>query len=471
MKGNENRRVVKYRRRRHINIGMIVFAAIFVYITVYMIIYLARDKVTIYEVVMGKNASMTNKSYTGLVLRDEHVVNAETSGYINYFVKENNRVSLLSNVYAIDESGTINTILSNASENGDIIFTSENELEIRNLISKYTYSRSDMTFEDIYDFKQDIEAKILECINLNNIKDLIASSSETGLQFKINQSAVTGIVSYYTDGYETKTEATLTKADFNTENYSKASHISGDLVAADTPVYKVTNSEAWDLYIELSDDDFEKYKDTTAIRIKVLADGRELTGDFSIVYIEGQAYGKIHMIRYMSTYAGERFLDIQIVENQTEGLKIPKSSVVEKDFYTVPVSFAGKGGDSTDIGFFKKVYDENQQESIVFVTPTIYEATDEYYYIDAGKNGELAEGDFIVMADSTDAYRIGQKASLKGAYNVNNGYCVFRKINVLTETGEYYLIDTETAYGLKVYDHIVIDGSMVNENQVVFSVN
>ena len=169
--------------------------------------------------------------------------------------------------------------------------------------------------------------------------------------------------------------------------------------------------------------------------------------------------------------SGERFLNVQIVEKQTEGLKIPKTSVVEKDFFTIPVSFAGRGGDSSDIGFFKKVYDENQQESIVFVTPTIYKATEEYYYIDAGGNGELAEGDFVVMADSSETYRIGQRASLEGVYNVNNGYCVFRHINILTETGEYYLVDTETPYGLKVYDHIVMDGSMVSENQVVFSVN
>ena len=173
----------------------------------------------------------------------------------------------------------------------------------------------------------------------------------------------------------------------------------------------------------------------------------------------------------MSTYVKDRFLELQIVEKQTEGLKIPKTSVVEKDFYTIPVAFAGRGGDSVDLGFFKKTYDENQNESIVFVTPTIYKATDEFYYIDTSDDSPLKEGDFVVMADSSDSYRIGAKESLQGVYNVNNGYCVFRNISILTQTGEYYLAAPDTSYGLKVYDHIVIDGSMVSENQVVFSVN
>lgn len=471
-RSGKGRRVVKYRRRRHINVGMIVFAVIFIYIAVYMAVYLTRDKVTIYEVVMGKNAGITNKSYRGLVLRDESVVNADTSGYLNYFVKEGERVSLSSTVYTLDESGTINSILSNASDNGDIVFSSENELELRNLISEHTKNQSDTQFDSIYDFKQTLDSKIMECINLNNIKQLLDSSNENGgIQFRINKAVRTGVVSYCTDGYEGKTESTLVSGDFDTEGYSRTLHSSGSLIEAGTPVYKVAGSEDWSVYIRLSDEETEKYKDTDVIRIKILSDGREINGNFSIVNIDGQAYGRIDMVRYMGAYITERFLDVQIVEKQVEGLKIPKTSVVEKDFYTIPLAYAGRGGDSTSIGFYKKVYDENQKESVVFITPTIYYVTDEYYYVDAGDGGDLKDGDFVVMPDSSDSFRISAKGTLKGAYNVNNGYCMFRNVNVLTETGDYYLVETDSAYGLKVFDHIVINGSMVKEKQVVFSVN
>lgn len=467
----DNRKVVKYRRRRQINVGMIVFAAVLIYISVYMIVYLTREKVTIYEVVSGKNAAITNKSYTGLILRDEYVINADASGYLNYFVKEGSRVSVSSTVYTIDESGAVSSFLADASANGDIAFSAENESELRKLISNFTYSQSDLSFDNIYDFKLDMEAKVLECINLNNIKQLYDANNLSQGTFNIHTAEKTGIVEYYTDGYEGKTEATLTSADFNIEKYEKKSHISGELIENATPAYKIINTENWSVYIKLSDEEREKYADTTVMRVKFLKDNREVTGNFAICYIDGQAYGRIDLVRYMSTYADERFVELQIVEEQVEGLKIPKSSVVEKDFYLIPSSYAYKGGASTDTGFYKKTFDDAGNESVEFITPTIYKVTDEYYYVDAGDEKLIKEGDYLVMEGSTENFRVSQKASLKGAYNVNNGYCVFRNVEILTETGDYYLVDTGTTYGLKVYDHIVIDGSMVSEKQVVFTIN
>lgn len=466
-----NRKVVKYRRRRHINVGMIVFAAVLIYISIYMAVYITRDKVTIYEVVEGKNAGITNKSYTGLILRDEFVTNADTSGYLNYFVKEGSRVSVSSTVYTIDESGTISSLLANASANGDIVFSAENEDELRRLISNYTYGQSDLSFDNIYDFKQDMEAKILECINLNNIKQLYDSNNLSQGTFNIHTASKTGIVEYYTDGYEGKTEETLTLADFNTENYEKKAHNSGDLIENGAPVYKVINTENWSVYIKLSDEEKTKYADTTVVRVKFLEDNREVSGNFAICYIEGQAYGRIDLIRYMSTYAGNRFVELQIADDQVKGLKIPKTSVVEKDFYTIPVTYAAKGGASNETGFYKKVFDDTGNESIEFITPTIYKIEDDFYYISTEDESILKEGDYLVKEGVAENFRISGKASLKGVYNVNNGYCLFRNVEILTETGEYYLAKSGTAYGLKVYDHIVIDGSMVSENQVVFTSN
>lgn len=467
----KNSRVVKYRKQKRINIGILVFLAIFIYLTIYMVVYFTREKVTIYEVVMGKNASISNKTFTGLILRDEKPVSADTSGYLNYFVKEGERVSSNSTVYTIDESGTINSILANASETGDIVYSTEAENELRNMISQYTCSNSNISFDNIYDFKLDLEARILEGINLDKIQQLLTNIDKSGMQFKINTSVSSGIVAYYVDGYEEKSEATLTKNDFSTENYSKKAYNSGDLIESGSGVYKVINSEEWNIFIELNEDEVEKYKDYSVMKIRVMSDGNEILGNFSIVYIEGQAYGKIALNKYMNTYVKERFLEVQIDEKQVEGLKIPKSSVVEKDFFIVPVEFIGKGGDTTDIGFFKRVYDENQKESISFIPPTIYYKTDEYYYIEKSEQSEFQEGDIVVMADSSNTYRIGNTEPLEGVYNVNNGYCVFRQISKLTESGDYYLVETNTAYGLKVYDHIVMDGSIVHEKQVVFSVN
>ena len=70
-KKKKKKKVIKYRRPISINIGFLVFLAVFAYILIYMVMYFTRVRVSIYEVVYGKNADLTNKTYNGLLLRSE----------------------------------------------------------------------------------------------------------------------------------------------------------------------------------------------------------------------------------------------------------------------------------------------------------------------------------------------------------------------------------------------------------------
>ena len=51
MAKKKNKKVVRYRRPLNINVGMIIFALIFLYMAFYLYTYLRRDKVEFYEVV------------------------------------------------------------------------------------------------------------------------------------------------------------------------------------------------------------------------------------------------------------------------------------------------------------------------------------------------------------------------------------------------------------------------------------
>ncbi len=461
-----NKRVVKYRKRKHIHIGLVVFAIIFIYLVAYMLFYFSRDKVTIYETVMGKNATLTNKTYNGLILRDETIIYSDTSGYLNYFVKEGERVAVGSTVYTVDESGTINRLLSNATTDGSITISKEDESTLRKSVSQMTGNYSNNEFNKVYDFKFDLESSVLECINLNNIQNLLNTAGNTGMQFKINTAAKTGTVAYYTDGFEGKTLNDISSESFDTSSYKKIARNSGDLIENGAAVYKVVGSEEWNIFIELSEDDVKRYEKDTNIKIKVTSDRNIIVGGFSIVNVAGKPMGKISLNQFMCNYINDRFIEIQIIENQIEGLKIPTSSVVEKDFYIIPFAYGGNGGNTTDIGFFVEKYDDKNDKTIQFITPTIYYSTEEYYYVD---KESFDAGENIVMVDGSNAYRVAATEMLKGVYNVNKGYCLFRRIDIISEIDHYYLIKPDTAYGLRVYDHIVIDGSIVKENQVVFN--
>ena len=124
------------------------------------------------------------------------------------------------------------------------------------------------------------------------------------------------------------------------------------------------------------------------------------------------------------------------------------------------------GGEDNETGFSKQVYDETTGTTTVkFISPEIFYENEQYYYVD---DEELAKGDILIKNDSVETFTVGQTDSLEGVYNVNSGYCIFRRIEKLSESSDYFLINTSTSYGLKVYDHIVIDGSVVTENAVVF---
>ena len=58
----KKKKIIKYRKPLSVNIGFIVFFAIFAYILIYMAMYFTRDRVSIYEVVYGKNADQIGRA-------------------------------------------------------------------------------------------------------------------------------------------------------------------------------------------------------------------------------------------------------------------------------------------------------------------------------------------------------------------------------------------------------------------------
>ena len=103
MEDNRSNKIVKYRRPLRINIGMVIFAVIFVYIIICIFMYFTQKHIEAHQVTMGSLSS--NNIYKGIALRDEEIVNAEKAGYVNYYTREGERVGVGNLVYTLDESG------------------------------------------------------------------------------------------------------------------------------------------------------------------------------------------------------------------------------------------------------------------------------------------------------------------------------------------------------------------------------
>ena len=58
----------------------------------------------------------------------------------------------------------------------------------------------------------------------------------------------------------------------------------------------------------------------------------------------------------MVTFCTDRFLDVELITEEEEGLKIPNSSIVQKEFFLVPEDYVVQGGNSSSFGVMKETY-------------------------------------------------------------------------------------------------------------------
>ena len=167
MANRKKRQVIEITRRtgKTMNkIEFLIFGAMMVYLIVVVVSYLNSDKIRGYEIKMGSLSE--TKTYTGIAIRDEEVLVSPYTGYINYYVREGERVSTRDTVYSIDESGKLASLL-NAGELGENSYTDEELTEFRSDIIQYNRVFDKNEFESVYDFKYDIEGAVIKLVNID----------------------------------------------------------------------------------------------------------------------------------------------------------------------------------------------------------------------------------------------------------------------------------------------------------------
>ena len=109
-------------------------------------------------------------------------------------------------------------------------------------------------------------------------------------------------------------------------------------------------------------------------------------------------------------------------------------------------------------------YTEEGEATTEFVEASIYNETEEEYYLDGAS---LRIGEYIVMPETSEKYALSKRGSLIGVYNINKGYADFKQINILYNNDEYSIVQSNTSYGLNVYDYIVLDATTVSEDELI----
>lgn len=468
-KNNKISNIRKYRKPLNLNIGMLIFAVIFVYVTVCVILYFQTGHIVRYEVKKGSLA--TNNIYRGVVLRDETVVNTASAGYVNYYANEGERVAANDLVYIVDETGRLSEELGNASL-GENALSDKELLEFRSELVNFSHGFDSHEFSNVYDFKNSLKNTVQKLANANMLESVERIGSGGGVANIISRcyAPETGVVSYWVDGYESMTAADVTEAVFDKKAYEEKKKLllGNELLEAGDAAYKLSTSENWSVVIPLEDAERgAELEEEGYIKVRFLKNQYESWGAAKLLNNgDGKHYLQLSFTNSMITFVNDRFVEIELLLNNDTGLKIPNSAIVDKEFYLIPEDYVFPEGNSGKAQVLRQYVMENGEVSSQLYDISLYSYDKESgeYYVDAAI---LEAGDTLFQEDGQETFVVSRRATLKGVYNVNNGYADFRQINILYQNDEYAIVKANTQYGLNVYDYIALNADFVHDDQFI----
>ena len=455
--------IVKYKRPINFNVGIVVFCIIIIYILFSVFQYLTSESIAAYQVSQGQIASKNR--YRGLILREESLGYAEHSGYLNYYMKNASRVSVNDTIYSVDTSGRISDKI-NASTTRKAALDNELFREVVSSLNDFEKNYSLIDYADAGSYKAELASQLNQTINANALESLNSEvmTAEANNTFFRCTSPQTGVVAYYTDGYEDIRADSFTAEHLDSSEYSKNILNTRGEIKSGEAAYKIVTSENWNVMIGISDALAEELAEGSSVKVRFCKDDYTISSRYTLIKDAGRFFLNLQFSTAMIRYINDRFTDIELLTNEKSGLKIPVSAITTKDFYAIPKENFIKGGDSNHYGLLI-VHMTEEGKRTEFVAPTIYYETETAFYID---DEDVSTGDIVQISDSSKTYVIGTDIeSLIGVYNINKGYAVFKQINIIYQNSDYAIVEPKTAYGIALYDHIALDGSKLTENQLV----
>ncbi len=463
-KKGRKKKIVRYRKRFYLNIVLCVFLFLLVYLGL-QVYYLHTGKgMQICEVAEG--SLVKDNTFHGIVWRDERIVNADTAGYVNFYLREEKRTAVGDLVCTLDESGKMQDLLDQSQAAGVTTLTEENLKELRNELFLFDKNFDLMDFSSIYDVQTELDNILFELINLETMNGIGSSDGSEGIIFDRCYAPYSGVVMYAMDGYENLQENIVTKDTFDRSSYEEKSIESGSMVSAGQAIYKTVVSEDWSIFFPLTRENREEYglKDNV-FTVRFTKNGLTMKANYSTFYgADGEVYGRLDFNRYMIQFVEDRYLEFDIITSEITGLKVPTTAIVDKEFFIIPIDYLARGGNSNEDGFFVQALVEGQARP-KFQSAVIYYRDEEYCYVNTDV---FSVGDYLVKPDSTETYLVRNKASLPVVYNMNKGFAVFKLVDILTSNEEYTIVRQNTAYGLNLYDRIAIDGSQIKDGEIFY---
>lgn len=465
---------------KHIGFGAIVFFIIFVYILITLISYALKENVN-YTVAETGTLSYSD-DYTGMVIKDETVITADTSGSLKYFFPEGARVRNNNPVFGIVTDQEMMKILdeeifraSQALSADDSIFDESYDY-LKGRIRNYVINQYSSDFSYTYDARQQIENDIAEIRNTVVIQQ--QGSSQISVLENQYEDAVSlvratksGLISYKIDGLEDINIDTFQFGDLarkTTVQDTSAKTVTDE----GQPVFKIIDNYLWYVVAEI-DDACEKQLEIYGQSYKNIEFiDKDITIPLKIIDVvdEGEkTFLILESDRKISQFLSDRYVRFRINYETHEGIKIPETAVTTKTFAVIPSDF--KTIINKQYAVLKKVYSEDAPGNETIDPSFIKSFKPMADMVCVPLSDELSVGDTLSYTDEdtrvTTEFIIDETIDLEGVYVINKGFAVFKFIDTMYKENDYRIVASDMDYGVRIYDRIVSEASETEEYQVI----
>jgi putative membrane fusion protein len=427
-----------------------------------------------------KGSIYNDELFHGIIIRDETIVKSPTNGVASYYVPDGDKINIDSIVCMVDSNGNYTAEIKKDLNyiNNKLAYSNNcnSHEDIKKNLYTYTMNYDNDSFANIYEFKANMDDTISSItqalyihdqIDLDTIRSKELLESQISNNISVIKAMKSGVISYRIDGYENFSIDNLdVKALFDYKDPEEICTYKQEKVNIESPLFKIIDNDKWYIVCEMEDDltDFVQGKDNIAINI-LEKNVTIKTKVFDIIQKNKKEYIILEIDRYFELIKNRK-ITFQVVYEQYDGIKIPKTSVAEKEFIRIPKTCIAKKGNNE--GVLKKTYGDNLVggESVEFVKIDFKHIEADSYYIPISDKGPQLND--VLVDSANNNYVIKEKKSLKGVYIINKGYTNFKLIDEIYSGDSYLIVQTNTPYGIRIYDRVIANASLAKEDVILY---
>ena len=485
----------KHRQRRrgsHMMMPLLVFAIIALYL-VGQIGSLAIKGPDIDVETVAYGTIDTPEVYTGLILREEYVVDSTRDGQPYYQYSQGDYVpkgAVVCTVKDTDSSDALESklnqidkdILKSQKARTDLSAFSEDISRLEDNVSRTVDAYAGRSMRSSLSYMYTLKSQVTSFMdqrneiwlteNVDSLSQLTEERNVYEQQLAQNQSALTaseaGVLCLSYDGMEKK--LTPDKAEQVTEKQigdAKTQYISkAKSVAKGDPLFKIITDNKWYVVAYLPNNavaGWEAGKTSRTLNMMTEEETYKISADVeSLTAGDKQTKVVFSSYEHMEDFMESRTISFSLEGTVTEGLKIPNDAIVEKSLLKIPRSCLTESMGNTGVLLVKG-------SSTKFTDITAVTSDEDAVYIELEDSG-LKTGDVVLQGTGEDAAQVTLSELLPhaGVYVANSSIAKFVVIDVVEQNQEYAIVQAGSTTGLQPYDTIVSDAKNIKEGDSVF---